>query len=89
MSGTSNIWIWTVYTALDYHEGIVGLGMCGHGYHTPQREGPFGGATSAQDTLNASMLMLLIKLSIGIRPILKACTKWDIYWTNLAHPNHL
>ena len=36
----------TVRTAPDWHQGHIGLGMCGHGYHTPQGEGPCGGPTS-------------------------------------------
>ena len=37
----------TARTAPDWHQDHIGLGMCGHGYHTPQEEGPCGGRTSS------------------------------------------
>ena len=37
----------TVRTAPDWPQGYIGFGMCGHGYHKPQREGPCGGPTSS------------------------------------------
>ena len=76
-----------IRTGTEYHQGVIGLGMCGHGYHTPQGEGPCGGPTYTKHKAKAKGILPPISLSIQTPPVLTTCTHPETYQTNLLRPN--
>ena len=77
----------TVHTAPHYHQDSISLGMCGHGYHTPQGKCPCGGPTYTKHKAKAKVQLPPINLSIQTPPVPTTCTQPETYRINLPRPN--
>ena len=64
----------TVRNAPDWHQGHIGLGMCGHGYHTPQGQGPCSGPTSSMQQNKSAVVDRTLDAMVRYTPTLVLTT---------------